>query len=299
MTQLQTPESPSRHDLPAADPRVAAVMITHNRGPEVLRTLRRMTALPERPQVVVVDNGSTDGTAEVVRRRFPGVEMVRSERNLGAAGRTLGIERVEAPYVAFCDDDTWWDPGGLTLAADLFDAHPRLAVITGHILVEPAGRDDPINAELRESPLPREPELPGYPLISFLAGASVIRKSAYLQAGGFEPHLFLGGEEELLSVDLIAAGWALRHVPEIIVHHHPSVSRDAHNRRRQGIRNTLWFAWLRRPLPYAFRRTLWMARNVPRDRLSVLGFADALAGLPWVLRQRRGPCRRRSSTGSA
>lgn len=269
------------------DSRVAAVMITHNRGSEMLRTLGLMRSLPECPQLVVVDNGSTDGTAEAVRERFPDVELIRSESNLGAAGRTLGIERVAAPYVAFCDDDTWWDPGGLAHAADLFDAHPRLAVITGHILVEPGGREDPINVELRESPLPREPELPGYPLLSFLAGASVVRKSAYREVGGFEPHLFLGGEEELLSVDLIAEGWALRHVPEIIVHHQPSTARDPHLRRRQGIRNTLWFAWLRRPGSAALRRTFWMARTVPRDRISLLGFADALAGLPWVIRHRR------------
>jgi GT2 family glycosyltransferase len=270
-----------------ADGRVAAVMITFNRREEVLRTLEHMTALPERPRVVVVDNGSTDGTAGAVGARFPGVEVLRSEANLGAAGRTLGVRRVGAPYVAFCDDDTWWDPGSLARAADLLDAHPGVAALTGHILVEPGGRDDPINLDMRESPLPRDPGLPGYPLVSFLAGASVVRRSAYLEVGGFEPRLFLGGEEELLATDFLAAGWALRHVPELVVHHHPSTARDAHHRRWHGIRNTLWVHWLRRPWRSALRRTARMLRNVPKDGVTARGLAEAVRGLPWVLRNRR------------
>jgi hypothetical protein len=76
-------------------------------------------------------------------------------------------------------------------------------------------------------------------------------------------------------------------VPELVVHHEPSLARDPHGRRRLGIRNTLWFLWLRRPLRAAARRTKLLARTVPRDRVSVLAFLDALRGLPWVLHERR------------
>lgn len=270
-----------------ADPRVAVVMITHDRADELLRSLERLAALPERPRIVVVDNGCTDGTAPRVAERFPRVELIQPGRNLGAAGRTLGVRHVDAPYIAFCDDDTWWDAGSVSRAADLFDAHPRLAVTTARIIVEPGGQEDSICGEMANSPLPADSELPGHPLMSFLAGASVVRRSAYLQVGGFEPRLFLGGEEELLAVDLAAQGWAMRYVPELVVHHHPSIGRDAHRRRADGIRNTLWFAWLRRPVPSAVRRTLRMARSVPRDWVSARGFSGALAGLPWVLRERK------------
>src|SRR5579871_4474580 len=99
------------------DPRIAVVMITHNRRLEVLRSLDQLRRLPERPRVVVVDNASADGTAEAVESQFPEVEVLRAERNLGAAGRTLGVHHVEAPYVAFADDDTWWAAGALRRAA--------------------------------------------------------------------------------------------------------------------------------------------------------------------------------------
>jgi N-acetylglucosaminyl-diphospho-decaprenol L-rhamnosyltransferase len=143
-----------------------------------------------------------------------------------------------------------------------------------------------VNAELRDSPVRGPSWLPGPALGSFLAGASAVRREAFLGCGGFHPKLWLGGEEELLAADLAAAGWELCHVPDLVVHHAPSPNRDAHTRRRHGIRNTLWFTWLRRPLGPALRRTWFLARTVPRDRISLLGAVDALRGAPWVLRQR-------------
>ena len=137
-----------------------------------------------------------DGTPAAVAGRFPRVEVLDAGRNLGAAARTLGVRHVDAPYVAFCDDDAWWEPGSLRAAADLFDAQPRLAVISARVLVGPEDREDPACDVLARSPLPREPGMPGPPLLGFLAGASVVRRSAFLDVGGFEPRFFIGGEEE-------------------------------------------------------------------------------------------------------
>jgi GT2 family glycosyltransferase len=270
-----------------ADPRVAVVMITHDRRDEADAALTRLESLPEQPAVVVVDNGSSDGTAAMVRERHPKACLLTPGVNLGAVGRNLGVALTDAPYVAFCDDDTWWDPGSLTRAADLLDEHPRLAVLTADIRVEPGDREDPICEEMRQSPLPTATGMPGYPLLSFLAGASVLRRSAFESAGGFSGRLWLGGEEELLASDLAREGWQMAFVPEVRVHHQPSVGRDAHVRRRHGIRNTLWFTWLRRPVRRALGRTAHLAVSVPRDRVSLAGFLDAARGVPWVLAERR------------
>jgi GT2 family glycosyltransferase len=197
------------------------------------------------------------------------------------------VRRVDAPYVALCDDDTWWQPGALAHAADLFEAHPRLAVVTARILVGPEEEEDSICAEMASSPLPLEPGMPGRSILGFMAGASVVRRSAFLAAGGFEPRFFIGGEEELLAVDLVAAGWWLCYVPRLVVHHHPSSRRDVSSRNWHLLRNALWSAWLRRPLSGVLRKTGQLVRTAPRTRESWRGFAAAVAGLPWVLRQRR------------
>jgi GT2 family glycosyltransferase len=269
------------------DPRVAVVMITHNRMQEVLTSLRQLARLPERPRIVVIDNGSDDGTPAAVADRFPQVEVIEAGKNLGAAARTLGVRHVDAPYIAFCDDDTWWDPGCLRRAADLFDAQPRLAVITGRVLVGPEDREDPICSVLARSPLPRKPGMPGPALLGFLAGASVVRRSALLEVGGFEPRFFIGGEEELVAVDLAARDWWLCYVAELIVHHHPSARRDASARHSTIARNAIWFAWLRRPISVALRKTLQPAWRRPRDRDTWRTLAECLRGLPWAMTRRR------------
>ncbi|WP_103564589.1 glycosyltransferase family 2 protein [Actinomadura rubteroloni] len=266
---------------------MTVVIITRNRCGELLHVLGRMTSVPEGPRVIVMDNGSTDGTASAVAEAFPGVEVTALRDNLGAVARNLAVERVTTPYVAFCDDDTWWEPGSLARAADHLDAHPTVASVTALIRVEPDGTEDPITPELRHSPVPGPDGLPGPALLGILAGASMLRVSAFREAGGFSERLGFGGEEELLSLDLAAAGWWLCWTEDVVVHHAASTVRDPRSRRRRGIRNTLWTAWLRRPGLDAVRRTGTLLRSVPRDAASAAAVAEAVRGLPWVLRERR------------
>jgi len=284
-------------DVPLAGPaheRVTVVLITWQRRAEALLAVRRLLSLPERPRVVVLDNGSTDGTAEALRAQHPEgspgadrLDLIVLPENQGAVARNTGVATAATPYVAFCDDDTWWDPGSLERAADVLDADPRVAVLTARILVEPGAVEDGIVTELRDSPVQGAPGLPGPALGSFLAGASVVRRDAFLQVGGFSRRLWLGGEEELMAADLAAAGWELCYLEDLTIHHQASVLRESDLRRRHGIRNTLWFTWLRRPVPAALRRTRFLLRTVPRDRTSALGVTDALRGLPWLVRERK------------
>jgi GT2 family glycosyltransferase len=266
---------------------VSVVIATRNRGPELLGTLARLRALPERPPVVVVDNGSTDGTAELVRAHHPGVRVVGLRRNQGAAARTVGARLVDSPYVAFSDDDSWWAPGALGRATDLLDRHPRLAVLAARVLVGPEERLDPVCAEMAHSPLGRAADLPGPSVLGFIACGAVVRRSAFLQVGGFHARLGVGGEEELVSVDLAARGWGLAYVDAVVAHHHPSPSRDPSGRRRVQVRNALWSAWLRRPLGGAARQTAQLAALALHQRGATSGLLLAMLGLPWVLRERR------------
>ena len=278
--------APAR-SVPGYDPRVSVVVITRDRASDLLNALGHLAALPERPRILVVDNDSSDGTAAAVRARFPGVEVIELAENRGAAARTVAVERVTTPYVAFADDDSWWAPGALARAADALDAHPRLALVNAHILVGPGEHDDPICLEMAQSPLPPGPGQPGHPLLSFIACAAMVRRDAYLAVGGFHPRLSVGGEEEIVGHDLAGAGWQMSYLPDIVVHHHASVNRDAHGRRATGIRNTLWTIWLRRPARSALVRSARQIRRLPRDRVTLLGLAQALAGARWVLRERR------------
>jgi len=274
--------------MPASPTRVAVVIATRNRGTELLGTLARLRALDEQPPIVVVDNGSTDGTAELVRaHHHPGVQVVGLRRNHGAAARTIGARLLDSPYVAFSDDDSWWAPGALRRAAELLERHPRLAVLAARVLVGPDERLDPVCREMARSPLPPAADLPGPSVLGFIACGAVVRRAAFLEVGGFDVRLGVGGEEELLAVDLATRGWGLAYVHEVVAYHHPSPSRDPSGRRRVQVRNALWSAWLRRPLGGAARQTAHLAALALHQPGARSGILLALLGLPWVLRERR------------
>lgn len=265
---------------------VTVVMITKDRRDSALHTVRMLRALPEQPPVIVVDNGSSDGTADALSA-LPGVQVISPGRNLGSAGRTLGVEAARSPYVAFSDDDSWWAPGALSRAAELFEHHPRLGLLAGHTLVGPSQRPDPLNAMLAAAPLGREPDLPGPSVLGFLACAAVVRRSAYLQVGGFHPRLGIGGEEQLLAVDLAAAGWGLAYVADVVAHHHPDPGRPRTGRAVRQRRNELWSLWLRRPATEAFRHTARCAWAALGDPVAGQALRQSIAALPWVLAERR------------
>jgi GT2 family glycosyltransferase len=273
--------------MPPAASRVAVVIITRDRVDELLHTLGRLRALPERPQIVVVDQGSRDGGPERVRRRFPDVRVIALDDDRGAAGRTVGACAVDAPYVAFADDDSWWAPGALHRAAGVLDAHPRVGLVAGRVLLGDGEQLDPACAAMAASPLPDVADAPGRRVLGFVACGAVVRRDAFLAVGGFHPRLGIGGEEQLLAADLAARGWALVYDEDVVAHHHPSPVRDHGGRRTQQVRNDLWFAWLRRRRWSALRATARAARSAMRDSACRAGLVGALGGARWVRAQRR------------
>ncbi|MCA7944384.1 glycosyltransferase family 2 protein [Burkholderia vietnamiensis] len=274
--------TPARAALAPREPRVTAVVLTYRRADELARTLARLTALPDRPTIVVVDNGSDDATAALVRERFAHVTLVHAPGNVGASGRNLGVAVARTRHVAFCDDDTWWAPGSIAEAANLLDAYPHVAAVTARVLVGAEEREDPTCKLMVDSPLDASVALPGRPILGLLAGATAFRRDAYLRAGGYHPRYFLGGEEALLALDLYRAGAWLVYAPQLTVHHYPSTHRDARARRSVSTRNDVWTAWLRWPAGAAFAHTVRMLPRLRRER----GILPALAGLPWILRER-------------
>jgi GT2 family glycosyltransferase len=265
---------------------IAIVVVSRNRARELAQTLPRHLSLPERPRVVLVDDASTDGTADMVRSRFPPVEVIAMTRWRGAVARNVGLHAVPEPYVAFCDDDAWFEPGALQRAVEVLNAHPRLAVVSPRILVGAQHRLDPVCEEMARSPLPAAPGQPGHPLLGFLACAVAVRRAAVLDVGGFCERLKVGAEEKLLSWDLAAAGWQMSYLPDLVAHHCPPVHARRPRRQAQTLRNDLWVNWLRRPPAAAMRATLRELRRTRADGVRLRAVAEAAAGGAWVVRER-------------
>ncbi|WP_306213075.1 glycosyltransferase family 2 protein [Actinoplanes sp. RD1] len=267
----------TRAPIPYETSDVTVVVATRNRRERLLETLPRHAA-----PVIVVDNGSDDGSPEAIAAAFPHVTMVPLGENRAAAARTAGAELARTSYVAFADDDSWWEPGSLAALAGLFRAHPRAGLLAARVLAGPDRREDPVSAAQARAPLGTPPGAPGPAILGFLACSVAVRREDFLAAGGFRPQLRVYGEEALLAVDLAAAGRHLSYVPQLTVRHVPlSEGRDPRARRRLEARNRLLTAMLRRPPAVVARTAAAAWRDDPRS------LADAVRLLPWALRERQ------------
>jgi len=264
------PAGPAPSAIPVPPARVSVVVITRDRRQQLLETLSHLVALPERPPIIVVDNGSSDGTPRAVAALHPAVRVVSLPTNVGATARNLGVGASTTPYVAFADDDSWWAPGALAQASGILDLHQDVAVVAGRTLVGPQRREDPLNALLAASPLGPARRGPGPEVLGFLACSAVVRRHAFLAVGGFDDLLFFAGEEELLALDLAEAGWRCCYDEKTVAHHHPRGPRDGEVRRARLLRNEVLTAWLRRPAPVAYRRTRALAVAARRDPVARL-----------------------------
>lgn len=280
---------PDRGDMTRFDasPAVSVVVATRDRRASLARTLEELTALPSRPPVIVVDNGSGDGTVEMVRSRFPEVTVMGLGRNRGAAARNLGVAGARTPLVAFADDDSWWEPGALARAAAEFQRSPSLGLLAGRIVYGSQRRLDPTSGTMAEGRI--GVDAASHPrILGFVACGAVVRKEAFRQAGGFDQLLFFMGEERTLALDMASRGWDLVYVPEVVAVHMPeSVDRDRRSRHRRQVRNGLLSSIMTLPWRAVMGEVSSVATGAVTDRVAAAGLADALKMAPRALARRR------------
>jgi N-acetylglucosaminyl-diphospho-decaprenol L-rhamnosyltransferase len=114
---------------------VSVVVVAYNAMPWLEQCLESVRGV----ETVVVDHGSTDGTLELVRGRFPQVALVEEENRGLAFGWNTGVGRTAGRYVLLLNADAWLDPGSLDALVAFADAHPDAAVV-GPRLRFPDGR---------------------------------------------------------------------------------------------------------------------------------------------------------------
>lgn len=177
----------------------SVVIPTHNRAGLLAETLETVFAQEERDfEILVVDDGSTDETPEVLSRYAGRIEVLRQENRGPAAARNLGIERARGQYVAFLDSDDRWFPWTLALYRDAIERHDSPAMIAGTHVDFRGGERPPMpcrtSAEMRV-------------FADYLATARAalwlgtcgvaIRTDALRAVGGFTGHAFNAEDSDL------------------------------------------------------------------------------------------------------
>lgn len=282
--------------------------------PACLSSLREQTLAHD---VLVVDNASTDGTAELLAGSFPEVRVLRLPVNTGfAGGVAAALEVIDAPLVALLNNDATADPGWLAALTDHLERHPRAAAVTSRMLL--AG-SDPVRVNnagvlLRSDGYGADRGLGDDParwdeagdVFGFSGGAALLRREAVAAVGGFPAPFFLYYEDTDTSWRLRLAGWQVRYEPAAVVHHEHAATSDVRsssfafynerNRLLMLVRcaPARWAVacWMRFLLTTAsLVRTRVRGRPVPPDHQFRLGLrlkvlASAVRLLPWALRTR-------------
>ncbi|MFQ5434808.1 MAG: glycosyltransferase family 2 protein [Anaerolineae bacterium] len=199
------------------------------------------TCPPETPfRVVVVDNASTDGSAEMVRTRFPQVQLIESEENLGfAGGNNLALAQSEAELALLLNPDTAVRPGAIQALVDFLAQRPE-AGAAGSRLLNPDGTLQhpschPAPTLARELwrlfHLDRIRPYGAYHMASWslteprpvdvIQGASLLlRRSVLDRIGLLDESYFMYSEEVDLCLRIQRAGWELFWVPASQVVHY-------------------------------------------------------------------------------
>ena len=159
----------------AAPKGVSAIIPVHNGArylSEALRSVKGQTHPVD--EIIVVDGGSSDGSADIVRREHPDAILIRQPRAGAAAARNAGARRARCEALAFLDHDDLWPPERNAALLGAWKEHSEADIVCGafRLLIEAGASDD---ERLRRAEGGHAP---------FLVGALMIRRSCWLVHGG-------------------------------------------------------------------------------------------------------------------
>jgi GT2 family glycosyltransferase len=298
---------------------VASVIIPNWNGRQWLdRCLRSLLAQTLQPiEVLVVDNGSTDGSAEWLAEAFPAVRVLRQTENLGFARATnIGIRASGGKFIVLFNNDAWAEPDWLERCVKVMGDDAAIASVACRTL----DYDDPARIySLGDGFLPNgdavniargmryRPDLPMPRQVFGPSGCTAVYRRAALEEVGLLDEDYVSFHEDVdLNWRLLLAGYKCLYVPEAVAYHVGYATgrkvNDAvaflsgRNRLLVLFKNLPWSLWLRFAVPLALRQAqmLWWAiKGNAEMRVRCRGALAALRYLPREWRKRRAASRLR------
>jgi glycosyltransferase involved in cell wall biosynthesis len=217
------------------------VITTKNRKEELRVAVRSALEQTARPEVLVIDDGSTDGTPEMMRAEFPQARLERVGQSLGyIAQRNRGAQLATGDILFSIDDDAAFStPYVIEQTLAEFD-HPRVGAVAIPF----------INVKKEGTLHQRAPGESGIIVGNdYIGTAHALRRDLFLRLGGYRPYLFHQGEERDYCIRLLDAGYVVRFGRSDPIHHFESPRRDFRRMDLYGRRNDILYAWYNVPWP--------------------------------------------------
>jgi len=277
--------------MPSANPVVSIVILSWNRKADLVTTLQAVFRQGySHGETIVVDNGSTDGSPEMVRTLFPEARLITLPHNVGIEGLNVGLRAARGEIAVLLDDDSYPVDGALERLVTAFHRDPRIGIAAGQI-VGPAGAATQ-QAWLREQEAKIERDVP-----TFVGCGVGLRRAALEQAGLFDSTFFLYGNELDLAARVMEAGYTVRYLPgAVFVHAVSPTNRTSLRGEYYCVRNLLWIIWKYFPLREAVPLSLRVPALSVGYRLShgdLRRVWGVLRGVGGALAARRSPLGRR------
>ncbi len=223
------------------NPRATVVITTRNRKDELRNALRSCLEQTADIEVLVVDDGSTDGTSQMVLDEFPGVRIEASAVSQGLiVQRTRAGSLAAAPVIVSIDDDAvFGTPDIIDQTLADFD-HPRVGAVT-------IPYKDVLGQTIVRTPPP--PDRDGVWACEHFVGTShALRRDLFLQLGGYRAMLYNRGEERDYCIRLLNLGYITRLGRGDFILHNESSTRSSPVQTRYLARNFVLFPWHNTPL---------------------------------------------------
>lgn len=259
------------------------VITTRNRRDELRRAIESALAQDCRPTVLVIDDASEDGTAEMVAAEFPSVSLHREERPAGCVVRRNQAASLASTSVMVSIDDDAWFASSTTVSQTLRDLdHPRVGAVAIPYV------DVVHGPSVRQ----KAPATSGVHLTSsFIGTAYAVKREVFLAVGGYREALVGQTEEVELCLRMLDAGYVTRLGRGEPLMHEESTARDRRRQTYRGIRNDLLHGWNNVPMPFLlvrlFKASLYQAMLSLREghfrvflRASVAAHRIGIRGFP-------------------
>ncbi len=290
------------------NPLVGIIVLNYNRANDTIECVVSLQQCNYRDVfVVVVDNGSTDGSEEILRNHLSGIEVLQTGRNLGfAAGNNWAFEKIAAKnpkYVLLLNNDTIVDPGFLGKMISSMEQDEELAAAGSTVLQYPKTnlvwygggkfkfwRASSVSnfAGENRGELPTEVD----DSVTFITGCSLLLRVAVIERLGlFDERYFMYFEDAELSMRLITRGYKLLYVPESIVFHKVGLRKETPFTMYYGVRNRFLFiksstyglrkliAYLYLTIVFAFKALVWLLKRRDLTKSCIMGAVDFVRGL--------------------
>jgi glycosyltransferase involved in cell wall biosynthesis len=220
----------------------ATVVITSkNRKADLATAVQSALEQTAKPEVLVIDDGSTDGTSEMIRERFPTVRLERSEQSAGLiVQRNRGANVAGGEVIFSIDDDAIFSTPHVVEQTLAEFTSPRIGAIA--IPFINVNQDQTVRQLA-----PADGRV--HVAASYIGTAHAVRRDVFLRLGGYREHLFHQGEEGDFCIRLLAAGYVVALGRSDPIHHFESPRRDTRRMGLYGRRNDILFAWHNVPLP--------------------------------------------------